>query len=66
MALHRFPRIREAAVDECWVLKGVGKGVEWGKAGREEERALFEGLGVGRRGVNGLLVWGGWCLLGCD
>jgi hypothetical protein len=46
MALHRFPRIREAAVDECWVLKGVGKGVEWGKAGREEERALFKGLGL--------------------
>ncbi|PMD47951.1 hypothetical protein L207DRAFT_479337 [Hyaloscypha variabilis F] len=50
MALHRFPRIREAAVDECWVLKGVGKGVEWGKAGREEERALFKGLGLGGGG----------------
>lgn len=46
MALHKFPRVREAAVDECWVLKGVGKGVEWSKAGKEEEGALFEALGL--------------------
>jgi tubulin-specific chaperone D len=31
-------------VDECFVLKGVGKGVNWGKAGREEEVALKEGM----------------------
>ncbi|KAE9364067.1 hypothetical protein N431DRAFT_390307 [Stipitochalara longipes BDJ] len=49
MALHRFPRIRDAAVDECWVLKGVGKGVEWAKAGKEEEGALFGSLGLETR-----------------
>lgn len=34
MLLHRYPRIRNAVVDELWVLKGVGKGVDWGKAKR--------------------------------
>jgi hypothetical protein len=32
LLLHRYPRIRNAVVDEMWVLKGVGKGVDWGKA----------------------------------
>jgi hypothetical protein len=40
MLLHRYPRIRNAVVDELWVLKGVGKGVDWGKAKRVDVERL--------------------------
>lgn len=43
---HRYPRIRNAVVDELWVLKGVGKGVDWGKAGKEEAKELREVMGL--------------------
>jgi hypothetical protein len=43
---HRYPRIRNAAIDELWVLKGVGKGVDWGKAGKGEARELKEVMGL--------------------
>ena len=42
LLLHRYPRIRHAVVDELWVLKGVGKGVDWGKA----KRVNVERLGL--------------------
>ncbi|KAE8442213.1 hypothetical protein EG329_003742 [Mollisiaceae sp. DMI_Dod_QoI] len=34
MLLHNYPRIQNAAADELWVAKGVGKGVDWCHAKR--------------------------------
>ncbi|KAG9241211.1 tubulin folding cofactor D C terminal-domain-containing protein [Calycina marina] len=34
MAIHPFPRVRERVVDTMFVVKGVGKGVNWPKAGK--------------------------------
>jgi tubulin-specific chaperone D len=46
LVLHHFPKIRNAVIDELWVLKGVGKGVDWAKAKRSDEVLLWEGLGL--------------------
>lgn len=34
MLLHPFPTIRNQVADTLWAVKGVGKGVDWGKANK--------------------------------
>jgi tubulin-specific chaperone D len=34
--LHPFPRVRNLVAEELWVRCGVGKGVNWVKAGKED------------------------------
>src|SRR6266536_4721594 len=36
MLLHPFPRVRNLVAEELFVAKGVGKGVNWVKAGKGE------------------------------
>ena len=44
MLLHPFPKIRNQVADVMFVAKGVGKGVSWTKAGKEDLRRLKEEL----------------------
>lgn len=44
LLLHPFPKIRNQAADMLFVLRGVGKGVSWIKAGKEDLRRLKEEL----------------------
>jgi tubulin-specific chaperone D len=45
MLLHPFPKIRNQVADVIFVAKGVGKGVDWTKAGKDDLRRLKEELG---------------------
>lgn len=42
MLLHNYPQIRNAAADELWVVKGVGKSVDWVKAKKVDVEWLRE------------------------
>jgi len=44
MLLHPFPKIRNQVADVMFVAKGVGKGVNWTKAGKDDLRKLKEEL----------------------
>ncbi|TAQ85333.1 hypothetical protein B7494_g6343 [Chlorociboria aeruginascens] len=44
MLLHPFPKIRNQAAEELFVAKGVGKGVNWAKAGKAEVETLKDAL----------------------
>lgn len=44
MLLHPFPKIRNQVADVIFVTKGVGKGIDWTKAGKEDLRRLKEEL----------------------
>jgi tubulin-specific chaperone D len=44
MLLHPFPKIRNQVSDVLFVAKGVGKGVNWTRAGKEDLRRLKEEL----------------------
>jgi hypothetical protein len=44
MLLHPFPKIRNHVADVIFVAKGVGKGVDWTKAGKDDLRKLKEEL----------------------
>jgi tubulin-specific chaperone D len=44
MLLHPFPKIRNQVADVIFVAKGVGKGVNWTKAGKDDLRKLKEEL----------------------
>lgn len=44
MLLHPFPKIRNQVADVLFVARGVGKGVNWMKAGKEDLRRLKEEL----------------------
>ncbi len=45
MLLHPFPKIRNQVADVLFVARGVGKGVNWMKAGKEDLQRLKEELG---------------------
>jgi len=45
MLLHPFPKIRDQVADVLFVLRGVGKGVSWTRAGKEDLKRLKERLG---------------------
>lgn len=40
MLLHSYPQIRNAAADELWVTKGIGKGVDWSKAKKADQEKV--------------------------
>lgn len=42
MVIHPFPKVRWCAVEEVFVRRGGGKGVDWGKAKKGEIEALRE------------------------
>jgi hypothetical protein len=44
MLLHPFPKIRNQVSDVLFVAKGVGKGVNWTRAGKEDLKRLKEDL----------------------
>jgi hypothetical protein len=44
MLLHPFPKIRNHVADVIFVAKGVGKRVDWAKAGKDDLRKLKEEL----------------------
>jgi hypothetical protein len=44
MLLHPFPNIRNQVADTLWVDKGVGKGVNWVKAKKDDLKILLEEL----------------------
>jgi hypothetical protein len=44
MLLHPFPKIRNHVADVLYVAMGVGKGIIWTKAGKEDLRRLKEEL----------------------
>jgi hypothetical protein len=44
MLLHPFPKIRNQVADMLFVARGVGKGVNWMKAGKGDLRTLKEEL----------------------
>ena len=48
MLLHPFPKVRNHVADTLFVVRGVGKGVDWTKAKRDEAdfRALRAVLGL--------------------
>lgn len=43
MLLHPFPRVRNVVVEELWVKRGVGKGVDWTKAKKGDLVRLVKG-----------------------
>jgi tubulin-specific chaperone D len=45
MLLHPFPKIRNQVADMLFIARGVGKGVNWTKAGKEDLKRLKEELG---------------------
>lgn len=48
MLLHPWPKVRNWVADALWVGRGVGRGVDWGKAGKGEvERLRGEIFDVG-------------------
>jgi tubulin-specific chaperone D len=47
MLLHPFPKLRNHVADVLFVVKGVGKGVNWTKARKDDLRELKEELGLG-------------------
>lgn len=49
MLLHPFPKLRNHVADVLFVAKGVGKGVNWAKAGKDDMRRLQEELDLGER-----------------
>ena len=44
MLLHPFPKVRNQVADVLFVVRGLGKGVNWTKAGKEDLRRLKEEL----------------------
>jgi hypothetical protein len=44
MLLHPFPKVRDHVADLLFVKRGVGKGVDWTKAGKEDLNRLLEGM----------------------
>jgi hypothetical protein len=46
MILHPFPKIRNLVAEELWVIKGVGKGVKWATAKREDMLKLTKEMGL--------------------
>ncbi|RFU24945.1 hypothetical protein B7463_g11392, partial [Scytalidium lignicola] len=46
LLLHPFPRVRNQVVDTLFAVRGVGKGVNWGKGNRDDVKRLKEVLGV--------------------
>jgi hypothetical protein len=46
MLLHPFPRVRNLVAEELFVAKGVGKGVNWVKAGKVELGSIRKELGL--------------------
>jgi tubulin-specific chaperone D len=44
MLLHPFPKVRDHVADVLFVKKGVGKGVNWTKASKEDLNRLLEEL----------------------
>lgn len=44
LLLHPFPKVRNEAADTLFAVTGMGKGVNWVKAGKEELRKLREEL----------------------
>lgn len=46
LLLHPFPRVRNQVVDTLFVVRGVGKGVNWVKGNKDDVKKLKEGLGV--------------------
>lgn len=46
MVLHPFPRVRCHVVDTLFAVRGVGKGINWTKAGKEHVRELKGELGL--------------------
>ncbi len=44
MLLHPFPKVRNQVADVLFVARGVGKGVNWTKAGKEDLRRLQKEL----------------------
>lgn len=45
MLLHPFPKVRNQVADVLFVARGVGKGINWTRAGKEDLRRLIEELG---------------------
>jgi hypothetical protein len=46
MIRHPFPKIRNLVADELWVIKGVGKGVNWATATRKDLARLMLEVGI--------------------
>ncbi|KAH8820117.1 tubulin folding cofactor D C terminal-domain-containing protein [Xylogone sp. PMI_703] len=46
LLMHPFPRVRSQVVDTLFVVRGVGRGVNWGKGNKEDVQKLKEALGV--------------------
>jgi hypothetical protein len=44
MLLHPFPMIRNQVADVLFAARGVGKGVNWTKAGKEDLKRIKEEL----------------------
>jgi tubulin-specific chaperone D len=44
MLLHPFPKVRDHVADILFVKKGIGKGVDWRKAGKGDLNHLLEEL----------------------
>jgi tubulin-specific chaperone D len=44
MLLHPFPKMRNQVADTLFVVRGVGKGVDWTKASKEDLKRLRETL----------------------
>jgi hypothetical protein len=46
MLLHPIPTLRNKAADTLFTVKGVGKGVNWARAKKEDLGKLREGLNI--------------------
>lgn len=46
MLLHPIPTLRNAVADTLFTVKGVGKGVDWSRAKKEDLGRLKEGLDI--------------------
>jgi tubulin-specific chaperone D len=46
MLLHPIPTLRNKAADTLFTVKGVGKGVNWARAKKEDLGRLREGLNI--------------------
>ncbi len=46
MILHPFPKIRNLVAEELWVIKKVGKGVNWATANKGDLMKLITEMGL--------------------
>lgn len=46
MLLHPIPTLRNTVADTLFTIKGIGKGVDWSRAKKEDLGGLREGLDI--------------------